>query len=180
MMHRDVLPDMEEAEVGLYTNQQVFGLLVFRKCTSHFLVKSLKQLLRVLAELPQLETQWDGAGMDGPEFLSPWQCILLFLSLCLSLWGKQCLCTSNFLINSTAHVLLFPLSRHGENCEDRSTVWAVQIQPSPECISLLGLRAVRSCWSSSRTCMERGQTVFVCLTDAFLFSFAFIIKNKQQ
>jgi len=52
MMHRDVLPDMEEAEVGLYTNQQVFGLLVFRKCTSHFLVKSLKQLLRVLAELP--------------------------------------------------------------------------------------------------------------------------------
>lgn len=32
--------------------------------------------------------------------------------------------------------------------------------------------------SFSGRCMEHGQKVLACLTNAFLFSFAFIIKNK--
>lgn len=123
--------------------------------------------------------QWEGAGTDGPEFLSPRQGSLFFLPLYLSLWGKQCLHNCNIsLLNSEAHILPFPLSRQREKCEDRSAARAVQMMPSPECISLLGLRVGRSCQSFSHSCMEHVQKMLACLTDAFLFSFAFIIKNK--
>lgn len=122
MMQRDVLSNKEEAEIGLYTNWYVFDSgfqKVHITCACEVPGETFASFVitALAGELVGRGWYWWSRVLSLP--FSPFSSFIYL--------REQCLCNSNLLLSSKAHILPFPLSEQREKCEDRSTLWAAQI-----------------------------------------------------